>query len=63
MDYSDSDNEGHIMASLTTESPIALQVGERFMQGIILPYAVTGDDNPLVDKRNGGFGSTDGDCA
>ena len=62
-DYAFSSNEGHIMASMTTESPIALRAGERFMQGIILPYAVTGDDNPIAKRRDGGFGSTDGDRA
>ena len=33
--------------------------GDRIMQGIITSYAVTEDDE-AKGKRNGGFGSTDG---
>lgn len=58
--YSESDNEGHIMAKITTRKPFKLDAGDRFMQGIILPFFITEDDNPLYDKRNGGFGSTGG---
>ena len=58
-DYSNSDNEGHIMAKVTTEVPFKLDTGDRFMQGIIMNYAVIDDDRPTKRERNGGFGSTD----
>lgn len=60
MDYSDSDNEGHIMAKITTEAPFTLEAGDRFMQGIILNYGTVFNDEPITDNRNGGFGSTGG---
>lgn len=59
-DYYNSDNEGHIMAKIITQEPVYLPSGDRFMQGIILHYAVTEDDNPVKQTRNGGFGSTGG---
>ena len=55
-DYYMSDNEGHILAIVQASSPCFLVRGERFMQGIILPYYRCGDSNTQI--RNGGFGST-----
>lgn len=60
-DYYHSDNEGHIFAKITNdtneEKVISLRKGERFIQGIFMPYGLTTDD--YTDKRrNGGFGST-----
>lgn len=57
-DYFYADNEGHIMASVTTEEPISLHAGDRFMQGIFVPYGITADDDPVKNGRTGGFGST-----
>lgn len=37
---------------------IVLQGGERICQGIFTPYYITNDDEPLKDKREGGFGSS-----
>ena len=59
-DYAFSDNEGHIMAKITTEEPFKLDKGDRFMQGIILPYFITESDD-ADGIRNGGFGSTGGE--
>lgn len=59
-DFAYSDNEGHIMAKITTREPFKLDAGDRFMQGIILKYDTVDNDNPIKDKRNGGFGSTGG---
>lgn len=59
-DYYFADNEGHIMASLTSEFPVSLRDGDRFMQGIFVPYAITDDDDPIKQERHGGFGSTGG---
>lgn len=55
-----ADNEGHIMASITSEEPISFREGDRFMQGIFVPYAITDDDEPIKQERHGGFGSTGG---
>lgn len=56
-DYYFSDNEGHIMAKFRTETPTILKQGQKFMQGIFLPFGITTDDN-CDGVRNGGFGST-----
>lgn len=61
-DYYYSDNEGHIWAKLTNDGTegkvVEVKEGEAFMQGIIMEYDVT-DDDDLDGVRNGGFGSTD----
>ena len=59
-DYALADNEGHIMAKITTEEPFKLDAGDRFMQGIILNYGTVKNDDPIKRKRKGGFGSTGG---
>ena len=60
-DYWESNNEGHIFAKITNDSKegktLELKSGDRFMQGIILPYLkVDGDD--VQKQRNGGHSST-----
>lgn len=61
-DYSESDNEGHIMLKLTNDSnsgkSISVKKGDGMMQAIILKY-FTVEDDVTTEKRNGGFGSTD----
>lgn len=65
MDYSLSDNEGHIMIKLSNEgdTPLHLDKGKGFAQGIIKIFICTEDDEQLESenptKRNGGFSSTD----
>lgn len=56
-DYWHSDNEGHIMAKITADKDFVIEKGDRFMQGVILPYLVADNDSATGD-RNGGFGST-----
>ena len=60
-DYFDSDNEGHIMIRITNDSKadktLSLSAGERFAQGVFLPFGITFDDQAET-LRNGGFGST-----
>ena len=60
-DYYYSDNEGHIQIKITNDNRegkiFELKAGERFAQGIFLPYGVTEDDE-ASGVRNGGFGST-----
>ncbi len=61
-DYYDSDNEGHIFAKITNDSrddkTVYLDFGDKFMQGVFLPYGITYTDD-VTAERNGGFGSTD----
>lgn len=59
-DYANADNEGHIAAKITTEEPFKLDAGDRFMQGIIVKYGTVENDEPIIGKRTGGFGSTGG---
>ena len=61
-DYSEAENEGHIMVKITNESlddaVMSIEKGKAFVQGIFIPYGITSDDNAL-SRRKGGFGSTD----
>lgn len=63
-DYFQSDNEGHILAQITNDSregkSLTLKAGDRFMQGVFVPFGITiGDsEDKNLRKRNGGFGST-----
>lgn len=58
-DYFGADNEGHIMIKITNDGDkvLALKAGDRFVQGIFLPYGITKNDVPL-GKRTGGLGSS-----
>ena len=58
-DYSDSDNEGHIFIRMTNESdtPLEIEQGAAFAQGIFVRYLLTEDDD-TTETRNGGLGST-----
>ena len=60
-DYYNSDNEGHIQIKITNDrkegKTLELAAGDRFAQGIFLPYGITYDDDAR-GVRNGGFGST-----
>ncbi len=58
-DYAFAKNEGHIMVKLRNPSdhPVVIGKGERFCQGIFLPYGTAEEDEALA-SRQGGFGST-----
>lgn len=57
-DYAYSDNEGHIMMKFTGGfQNCKVKEFERVMQGIIVKFYITEDDN-VTTTRNGGFGST-----
>lgn len=58
-DYIFAENEGHIIVKLSCEKNMCLQDGDRFVQGIFLPYALTRNDVPSGKERTGGMGSTD----
>ena len=61
-DYYYADNEGHIHIKLVNDSVLAKHIeynlGDAFCQGVLLPFGTTVDDD-AVEKRTGGFGSTD----
>lgn len=65
-DYALSDNEGHILARVFNDGragkTLSLPAGSAFMQGLLLPFGITEDDEAMA-VRNGGFGSTDAPCA
>lgn len=60
-DYFYSDNEGHMFSKITNDSnenkTVTVEAGTGFMQGIFVEYGITFDDE-VIEKRNGGFGST-----
>lgn len=59
-DYYDSNNEGHILIKLINKGnkKVQLKKGDRFVQGVFLPYGICVDDEVILDKRNGGIGSS-----
>ena len=58
-DYYYADNEGHIFAKLRNdgEKIYSVKAGDRFVQGVFLPYGITVDDE-ADGERTGGIGST-----
>ena len=56
-DYQYAKNGGHIMLKITAEKSCTINVGEGMMQGIIVPFLIT-DDDDSTEQRTGGFGST-----
>lgn len=60
-DYFYADNEGHIMARITNDSKVGMELrvdrGMGFIQGVFLEYGLTTDDETET-VRTGGFGST-----
>ena len=58
-DYAFAQNEGHILVSLRnpTDQDLVIGKGDRFCQGIFLPYGLAEEGETLAD-RTGGFGST-----
>ena len=59
-DYFFADNEGHIFIKMTNcgNSPLLVEKGKAFAQGIFVEYGITVDDD-VCSARTGGFGSTD----
>ena len=58
-DYYYAENEGHIMVSLRNplKEELRLGKGDRFCQGIFLPYGLA-EEEDRPGERKGGFGST-----
>lgn len=59
-DYFNAKNEGHIAIKMVADTPVELSAGDRFAQGILLPYGIATNDHILMTGRDGGFGSTGG---
>ena len=57
--YNNPNNEGQIFIKLknTGSQPCIINKGERFAQGLFVPFGITNDDN-AINARNGGIGST-----
>ena len=58
-DYAFAENEGHIQVSLRNpmEKDLVIGKGERFCQGILLPYGLAEEESAFAERR-GGMGST-----
>ena len=58
--YGCESNDGHIMVKLTNplNQPIEIHRGDKFCQGIFIPFGITYDDSPQSERRHGGIGST-----
>ena len=59
-DYAFAKNEGHIMVKLRNPlaEPVTIGRGERFCQGVFLPYGTAEEDEKAFEVRSGGMGST-----
>lgn len=59
--YDNPENEGHMFIMITNDGKegksVILNAGDRFAQGVFLPYGITTHDKPLGD-RLGGIGSS-----
>lgn len=59
--YNNMNNEGHYFAKIRVEKeldkPLEINRGERFIQGIFVPFGITDNDN-TTKERKGGIGST-----
>lgn len=58
--YSNNKNDGNIGICLVNmgDDLQLFKAGERIAQGIFTPYLVADADNPILDERTGGFGSS-----
>lgn len=59
-DYYNADNEGHIIVGVINKGDKALMIdkGDRFVQGIFSKFYLAKEEKN-INKRHGGFGSTD----
>lgn len=57
--YNNKDNEGHIFVCLQNhgDKDFVIKKGDRFVQGIFMPFLIT-DDDSTTSRRIGGIGST-----
>lgn len=59
--YNNEDNEGMIIIAIRNEGqiPFTIAKGERFAQGVFMPFLTADSMVVLNNTRNGGIGSTD----
>ena len=59
--YNNPRDEGNITIALRNDGqvPFTIKKGERFAQGVFMPYLLADKEDVLNDSRNGGIGSTD----
>lgn len=58
-DYYHAQNQGHILVKIFNggDHPVTLSRGDRFCQGIFLPYGLAQEEQ-VTARRSGGLGST-----
>ncbi len=58
--YSNEKNDGNIGIFLKniSDETLTIEKGDRIAQGMFVHYLITVDDNPINEKRVGGFGSS-----
>ena len=58
--YNNEDNEGLIIIAIRNEGqiPFTIAKGERFAQGVFLPFLLADNTEVLHEERKGGLGST-----
>lgn len=58
--FNNQSNEGHYWVKIRNEGnkTLELKAGDRFCQGVFVPYYITKDDCPITEERTGGLGHT-----
>ena len=58
--YNNPDNEGHFSVCLINHGTenFKVEVGDRIAQGVFMKYLTVDDEEEILEKRIGGFGST-----
>lgn len=54
----DQDYRQNIRCKLTCDEPVTIKKGERYMQGIFVPFGILFEETIPLKERDGGFGST-----
>lgn len=54
----DCDYKNNIRAKMTSDVPVTIHKGERFMQGVIVPFGIFCGEVRPTEERKGGHGST-----
>lgn len=54
----DRDYMDTIKVLVTVDEPYTLEKGEKFLQGIVIPYGIFDGEVPPTEERTGGHGST-----
>ena len=57
--YNNIATDGHIVVGFTVDKELEIKRGDKFCQGVILPFMYDGDDQGVTTIRTGGIGSTD----